>query len=161
MLTRFCHGCRSQTQPSQSLRRSFTPFESPLAATRNAVNRATHVIVGSKPTTLDPHNSRIRLGLEFSTITGTVAEYPAVSSDSGGSESAVHFRWQVYLHLREFPAQNVVLDMTPGRLNGTAGVLIIRTQNTLQVTGEDRNLLTCEVAVLGSSQVPSRGWLTR
>ena len=86
-------------------------------------------------------------------VTGTVAEYPAASSDAGGGEPTVYFYWQFHLHLREFPAQSVVMDMTPGGLDGNTGVLMVSAQNSLRTTGEDRDLLVREVQDLDSGRV--------
>jgi len=89
-------------------------------------------------------------------VTGTVAEYPP-ESNAGGSELAMYFHWQFYLHLREFPTESVVLDTTPGGLDGNTGILMVSAQNTLRATYEDRNLLIREVAILSSSQVTVQG----
>jgi len=45
------------------------------------------------------------------------------------------------------------MNMTPGGLDGTTGILMVTTENTLRATGEDRNLLIREVAVQGSSRI--------
>jgi len=90
-------------------------------------------------------------------VTGTVAEYSAASSDASGGEPAVYFHWQFHLHLQGFPARGVVVDMTPGGLDGSTGVLMVSTQNTLRATGEDQKLLIREVPVLDSSRVIVQG----
>jgi hypothetical protein len=88
-------------------------------------------------------------------VIGTVAEYSTACD--GGSELAVYFHWQLFLPLREFPTQSVVLDMTPGGLDGTTGILMASTQNALQPHYSDPNILTHEVAVTSSSQITVQG----
>lgn len=89
-------------------------------------------------------------------VTGTVADYPA-ASDAGGTELPQYFHWQFYLCLREFPTQSVVLDMTPGGLDGNTGILMVSTKNIVPTTDKDRNLLIREVAILGSSRITVQG----
>jgi len=48
------------------------------------------------------------------------------------------------------------MNMTPGGLDGTIGILMVTTENSLRVTGEDRNLLIHEVVVQGSSRITVR-----
>jgi hypothetical protein len=90
-------------------------------------------------------------------ITGTVAGYPAVSPDANGNGPAVYFHWQPYFQLRGFPKQSVVSDVTPRGSYGNTGVLMVTTQKILRATGEDRNVLTREVAILGSGRVTIQG----
>lgn len=91
-------------------------------------------------------------------ITGTVAEYPTASDD--GNEPPLYFHWEFYAYLQEFPNQRTVLDVTPGGLGGNTAILMVSTQNALQATDEDRNLLAHEVVILGSSRITYRGWST-
>lgn len=65
-------------------------------------------------------------------------------ASEGGNELAVYFHWHFFLHLREFPALSVVLDMTPGGLDGATGVLMATTQHTLTQNG---------------TSSPTRSWL--
>jgi hypothetical protein len=88
-------------------------------------------------------------------VAGTVAEYPTVPD--GGSEPALAFHWQFYASFEGFPAQPVVLDISPDGLDGGTGTLMVSTQNSMRVTGEGRNLLVREVAILG---LLSTGWST-
>ena len=88
-------------------------------------------------------------------VAGTVAEYP--TAPDGGSEPAMYFHWQFYAYLQEFPTQCVALDMTPGGLDGNAGILMVSTKNALRAPDEDRNLLVREVAILGSSRMTVQG----
>jgi len=92
-------------------------------------------------------------------VTGTVAEYS--TTFDGGDELAVYFHWHFILHLREFPHQSVVLDMTPGGLDGNTGILMASSQNTLQPACSDRCLLTREFTIQGSSQVTVQGLIDK
>jgi len=85
-------------------------------------------------------------------VTGTATEYPTTFDGAGGL--AVYFHWQLFLHLREFPAQGVVMDMTPGA-DGRTGLLMVSSKVGLRSASQV--FRSHEVKVLGSNPITVQG----
>ena len=70
----------------------------------------------------------------------------------GGGELAVDFYWlMLCLHLREFHAWVVALDIPPGGLDGTAGIPTRSSQNALRISAFGEGFRTCVEDGTGTS----------